>query len=219
MRLISRYLPFSIMLLSLVAVLCSAPLMAQSRYAPTAVRVGTDVFGLGQTIFGDGRQRIELNGDLALDKYFLAVDFGMDNLDLQKETFSYSSEGYYFRVGADINFMPEDENHNVIFFGARYAKSFFQDNLYWRAENSYYPISAVESSNDNLTGSWAELVGGMKVNVWKNLFVGYTVRFKFLRTVKGEGILIPYEMPGYGAFESKNRIGFNYQVHWRFPLK
>lgn len=196
-----------------------SPLTAQSQYFPTAVRVGTDVLGLGQTIFGDSRQRIEANGDLAIDKYFLALDMGIDNLDLQKETFSYSSEGYYFRTGIDVNFMPEDEDHNAIFFGVRYARSYFKDNLQWQAESGYYPISAIESGNEKLRGGWAELVGGMKVNVWKNLFVGYTVRFKFIRSVKGEGNLIPYEMPGYGPYESKNRIGFNYQVHWRIPFK
>lgn len=218
MKLISRYTPFSIVFWVLAA-LQATPSIAQSQYFPTAVRVGTDVLGLGQTFFGDGRERIEVNGDLAIDKYFLALDIGIDNLNLEKETFSYASEGYYFRTGIDVNFMPEDEDHNALFFGVRYARSYFQDNLQWLAENPYYPINAIESSNETLRGSWAELVGGMKVNVWKDLFVGYTVRFKFLRTVKNDGILIPYEMPGYGPFESKNRIGFNYQIHWRIPLR
>lgn len=218
MRLISRYTLFNIVLL-LLAALHATPSMAQShQYHPTAVRVGTDLLGLGQTFFGDGRQRIEINGDLAIDKYFFALDVGMDNLELQEETFSYSSDGYYFRTGIDVNFMADDEDHNAMFFGVRYARSYFQDNLHWRADNPYYPISTIASSNENLRGSWAELVGGMKVKVWQNLFVGYTVRFKFLRTVKGDGNLIPYEMPGYGRFENKNRIGFNYQVHWRIPL-
>src|SRR5699024_6994215 len=138
MRLISRYTLFSIVLLVLTTLQATA-LRAQSQYFPTAVRVGTDMLGLGQSIFGDSRQRIEVNGDLAIDKYFLALDMGIDNLDLQKETFSYSSEGYYFRTGIDVNFMPEDEDHNAIFFGVRYARSYFKDNLQWQAESGYYP--------------------------------------------------------------------------------
>lgn len=219
MRLILKYIAVNIFSICLISILCQNPLSAQSKYQPTAIRVGTDVLGLGQTFFGDKRERVEINGDLALGKYFLAVDAGIDNLNLDKETFSYSTNGRYFRVGADVNLMPEDEDNNAIFFGIRYARSFFNDNLYWDAENPYYAVPTIESSNAGLKGSWFELVGGMKVNVWKALYVGYTVRFKFIRNVKGDGVLIPYEMPGYGPYESKNRIGFNYQVSWRFPFK
>lgn len=219
MRLTFKYIAVSIFFGSLLAIFYATPLQAQSKYSPTAVRVGTDVYGIGQTFIGDKRQRIELNGDLALSKYFIALDVGMDNLSLKKETFSYSNEGYYFRIGGDINFMPEDEDNNAIFFGARYARSFFKDNLIWRAENPNYAVPSHETSNANITGGWFELVGGMKVNVWKALYVGYTVRFKFIRSIKGDDVLIPYEMPGYGVYESKNRMGFNYQVSWRFPIK
>lgn len=219
MRLISKYTAVSATFISLLVIFYQTPLQAQSKYIPTAVRIGTDIYGIGQTFIGDKRQRMELNGDLAISKYFLAFDFGIDNLDLKKETFSYSNEGYYFRVGADINFMAEDKDNNALFFGARYAKSFFKDNLFWEADNPYYPISSMESSNSDIKGSWFELVGGIKVNVWKALYIGYTVRFKFIRNLKNEGALIPYEMPGYGTYESKNRMGFNYQIFWRFPFK
>ena len=84
--------------------------------------------------FGEDRIRYEITGDLEIDKYFLVADFGVDNIRLDNvpvanEVFSYANEGYYFRIGADVNFIPEDENSNAIFFGFRYARSFFSDEM------------------------------------------------------------------------------------------
>ena len=223
MKSISKFTGSSLLLL-LLFFNDSSLLFAQSKYAPSALRVGTDLFGIGTTIFGENRQRFEINGDLALDKYFLVADFGIDNFNLDnqvldKQTFSYNNEGYYFRIGADVNFMPNDPNHHAIFFGVRYARSFFSDKLSWQGENEYFDVPPIESGNDNVRGQWFELAAGMKVNIWKELFVGYTVHYKFFRKINNEGILTPYEMPGYGNYEKETRVGFNYQIFWRFPFK
>ena len=76
-------------------------------------------------------------------------------------------------------------------------------------------------ANNNVRGRWFELNAGMKVNIWKSLYMGlYRAITSFLRNLEGEsGVLTPYEMPGYGVYEKKSRIGFNYQIFWRFPLK
>lgn len=217
-RLISRSIVVKLLLGSLFVFLGQSPLIAQNPWVPGSVRVGTDLYGLGRTFIGDRRERIEINGELSINKYFLSADFGIDNIDLKEETFSYSNDGYYFRVGADVNFLSNDVDNNVIFFGVRYARSYFKDQLLWNAESPYYELPVIESGNDNIKGSWLELVAGLKVKVWEELFVGYTVRFKFARSIKGEGVLTPYEMPGFGVYENENAVGFNYQIFWRFPL-
>lgn len=202
-------------------------LFAQSKYARTAFRVGTDLFGIGNSIFNNERTQFEINTDLALDKYFIVADFGVDNLTLgsntitvpTKQTFSYNNTGYYFRIGADVNFMRNDPNNHVIFFGLRYGRSFFSDDLTYEGSNDNFEVSPIESGNENVRGSWFELAAGMKVNLWKELFVGYTVRYKFFRNINNEGFLTPYEMPGYGVYEKESRVGFNYQIFWRFPIK
>ena len=204
-------------------------LYAQSKYNPSALRVGTDLYGIGRTIFGEDRLKFELNADLALDKYFLVADFGIDNLQLDnrtinsqpdnEQTFSYKNDGYYFRIGADVNFMEDDPDNHVIFFGIRYARSFFNDQLTWQARHDFFEVPAIESGNNSVRGRWFELAAGMKVNLWKELFVGYTVRYKFFRKINNEGFLTPYEMPGYGVYEKENRVGFHYQIFWRFPFK
>lgn len=228
MKLILRCTVFNILILIVVSVFSNS-LYAQSKFAPTAVRVGTDVYGIGRTIFGEDRQKFELNGDLALDKYFLVLDLGIDNLQLDnrvinaesdnEQAFSYENDGYYFKLGADVNFMEDDPNNNVIFFGVRYARSFFSDKLIWQGKSNVFELPPVESGNENVRGRWFELAAGMKVNLWKELFVGYTVKYKFFRKINNEGFLTPYEMPGYGVYEKENRVAFHYQISWRFPFK
>lgn len=222
MKLISRFTAISgLIAFQFLLIFPQSPLWAQGKYIPHSFKIGTDVFALGTTFFGEDRERYELNTDLAIHKYFLVADFGVDNIDLTEETFDYSNDGYYFRVGADVNFMPTDEDNNVIFFGVRYARSYFNDKLAWNGEGQFplYDVPLITSSNSKLRGRWFELAVGMKVNIWKELFVGYTVHYKFARNLEGEGVLTPYEMPGYGVYESEKRVGFSYQVFWRIPFR
>jgi hypothetical protein len=228
MKLISRFTVVSLLLLLLLPAFSNL-LYSQSKYKPSAVRVGTDLYGIGRTIFGEDRQKYEINADLALDKYFLVADFGIDNLQLDdrvinaqsenEQTFSYKNDGYYFKLGADVNFMEDDPNNHVIFFGLRYARSFFSDELTLQSKSDVFVLPPLESGNDNIRGRWFELAAGMKVNLWKELFVGYTVKYKVFRKINNEGFLTPYEMPGYGVYEKENRVGFHYQIFWRFPFK
>jgi hypothetical protein len=66
---------------------------------------------------------------------------------------------------------------------------------------------------------WAEVVMGVKIQLVKQLYIGFTGRFKFGSTIQGVNNLIPFEVPGYGTYAKKNVFGLNYVVYYRFRFR
>jgi hypothetical protein len=58
---------------------------------------------------------------------------------------------------------------------------------------------------------------GIKVRLFKGLFTGYVLRFRFLRSGTLPDVpLAPYYVPGYGLADRENTWGFRYYVMYRF---
>jgi len=197
------------------------------KFLPSTVRVGTDLVAIGYSFADRDQIRFEFNADTDVHKYFVALDYGFagtrrsDN----SNTFVYQNNGHYLRVGADINLLPQDEFGNVIFVGLRYGRSIFSDDLtFSQAKNPYYaPINSTDVPgglrNTHLQMGWGEVVMGVKIQLVKQLYIGFTGRFKFGSTIGGVNHLIPFEVPGYGTYAKKNVFGLNYVVYYRFRLR
>ena len=64
-------------------------------------------------------------------------------------------------------------------------------------------------SNSSLTTNWGELVTGLKVKIWKVLWLGYTARFRFGADNFERNELIPHYIPGYGRADKTVSWAFN----------
>src|SRR5690606_5077832 len=96
-------------------------------YIPTGVRLGTDALALIRSGYDDSFSGWEVNADIDFRRYFLAVDLGSWQRSIASEQGSYSNDGTYFRIGADMNFLNRDPDKNVLFFGVRYGRSIFSE--------------------------------------------------------------------------------------------
>jgi hypothetical protein len=197
------------------------------KFLPSTVRVGTDLVAIGYSFASRDQIRFEFNADADVHKYFGALDYGFASTRRSdnSNTFVYQNNGHYVRVGADINLLPQDEFGNVIFVGLRYGRSIFSDDLtFSQAQNPYYaPINSIDIpgglTNRNLQMGWGEVVAGVKIQLVKQLYIGFTGRIKFGSTIGGVDDLIPFEVPGYGTYAKKNVFGLNYVVYYRFRLR
>ncbi len=50
---------------------------------------------------------------------------------------NYSNDGTYWRVGVDVNLLVKDPDRNMLFFGARYGKANFSQDLTVLAWNEF----------------------------------------------------------------------------------
>lgn len=198
------------------------------KFLPSTVRVGTDLVAIGYSFAGKDQIRFEFNADTDVHQYFVALDYGFASTKRSdnSNTFLYQNHGHYLRVGADINLLPQDEFGNVIFVGLRYGRSLFSDELTFsqaRSSPYYAPIQSAdlprELKNSSLQMGWGEVVMGVKIQLVKQLYIGFTGRIKFGSTIQGVDQLIPFEVPGYGTYAKKNVFGLNYVVYYRFRFR
>jgi hypothetical protein len=220
MRRILKYI-FSI----LFSIIFLGEVTGQSgRYLPSAVRVGVDPGTLYYMIFSQKRNFFEAEADIDIDRFFLVGNYGTTDYTLEKPTFLYENSGTYFRVGADINFMHEDPHDNVAFWGLRYASASFKDELDYQTDaviqsETGWPNTMESIENNSLSARWFEMVGGMKIKVVKQLYLGFTVRYKLFMKTSGAQDMKPYYVPGFGKNIKRSSFGFNYYVSYRLPFR
>lgn len=191
---------------------------SEKDFLPSAIRIGVDAFGLLNSGFKNDFSRIEGQVDIDLHHMFLAFDFGSENQKSSGNDFAYENSGNFYRVGLQANIQPYNINRNVMFFGARYAKSSFKDQLDFTDTNSF-GSTQFHYSNDNMSANWFELNLGMKIKIIEQLYFGYSIRFKLAQSFSGNGALTPRNIPGYGKSDKKSTTGFNYYIAYRFPFR
>lgn len=198
------------------------PLLVNAQekdWRPSAVRVGADVYGLARTAFQNGYNRQEFQTDIDFYKYFLVVDAGREQIDHSGEGYTHDSRGSYYRIGIDVNFTPYNANRDIVFFGLRYAQATFSETLSFGYAVPYWGGSGIVSTNDGIRSQWMEGVMGIKVRIWQQLYMGYTIRAKVFNSITGAGSLVPYEVPGYGKVGTGGSFGFGYHVYYRLAFR
>lgn len=212
-----------------VILLCGQSLLAQQKkapapkkdFSPAAIRFGTDLIDLGKTFGGKTFSGYEINTDVGFANYYLTADVGSWAKNLSINNGSYSNSGTYYRLGVDVNFLGKDPDRNMFFLGFRIGHSNFNEKLTYQASSlQLFSPATITTSNPNVSGGWAEITTGLRVKIWKSLWMGYTARMKFSPSTKGsDPTMAPYDMPGYGLVQNKPWWGFNYQVFWKINWK
>jgi Domain of unknown function (DUF6048) len=184
-----------------------------------SIRFGTDVLALALS----GTENFdgwEVNADADFGRFYLSGDYGSSaRQEAIENSGNYSNEGTYWRAGADVNILKKDPDRNMLFFGLRYARSAFSDRSSLTLNDPYFGTQQFVLTNPQVTAGWIELVTGLRVKVWKELWMGFTSRLKMGLSVRGNGELASYDVPGYGTVSSGYTWGFNYQVFWRIPFE
>lgn len=215
---------FSLLLLLAVS---SESVYAQKKVEPTAldtaklyngVLIGTDLWNPIAGALGNAYSAYELDLEAGFKtKYFPVIELGVSKSNVTDDygsTFS-GKLAPYGRIGINYTFMRSVGSFAYI--GARLGYSSFQydvtnmqlSNGYWKEDNPYKLI------NEKSNATWSELVGGLRVNLTGRLYMGWSVRLKFLAKVKETANSTPAYIPGYGK-NAGNTYGIQYTVYYKF---
>lgn len=186
---------------------------------PTGLRIGTDLIALGKTVFNSPLSGWELNADVDFGRYYLALEYGTWARKDSLRNGYYENDGRYIRLGVDINFLLKDPDRNMVFIGFRYGRSSFNENLTYITPVDDFGDIQTTISNANATAGWAEMTAGLRIKIWKPIWMGYTARMKFFPGVTGSPELETFDIPGYGKTAKSVYWGFNYQVFYRIPFQ
>lgn len=204
-------------------VLCSQVSYAQNgadTIRTQGIRIGIDASKIAYYFLTNNTNKtLEFSADMSYKKLLLVGEAGYSLLDIKKETYTYSSNGLFARVGIEHNILKAGGD-NYIFVGARYSIGQFS----YQASNillvdSLWGETTKASDKKNVMAHWGEAVGGVKVNVFDNVFLGFTARFKLRVAESDYGEVDPLLIPGFGKPIRKNAMGFNYYVYYLIPLR
>ncbi|MEJ0029357.1 MAG: DUF6048 family protein [Bacteroidota bacterium] len=178
------------------------------NFLPTGIRFGTDLLAIGKGIKTDYFKGWEINADADFfRRYYLAVDYGSWTTNYTLDNGTYSSDGRYFRVGVDINFLKKDPERNMFFLGFRRGHTNYTDYSDYSYTDDVFQVVNVHVSNPNPVANWNELTTGLRVRVWKFLWLGATGRLKFAYSGHNQWNLLSYDVPGYGRTFKNNWWG------------
>lgn len=210
----------SILLLFLVSIsIAQKTEKIKKDYKPSAIRIGGNISGLIKNVIDNNFNKIEGQTDIDFHNFFFVVDFGYEKNLFSSGNYNYENKGNYYRIGVQANIQPYNLNRNVFFFGLRYARSQFEDNLNFINFTDKFGNAQFSLSNDNLKAKWFELNTGLKVKIIKQFYFGYTIHFKFIQSFSGNGELIPKNIPGFGKSDKKSTFGFSYYISYNIPFR
>ncbi len=187
------------------------------NFKPYELKLGINTIRSGRTFFDSDLISHEIEVAVGVHKYNLVLDYGVEEHN-RGESFDYQNKGSYFRVGFDRNFSKNKESGNVLSLGLRYGRAYFEDQLIHTTDHGFGE-QIYTLQNKNLTARWLEVVFGVRGKIVSNLYMGFTMRWQFLRKINGETELKTFDIPGFGKTKRKNSTAFDYYLMWRIPLK
>jgi len=193
------------------------------------IRLGFDLLKPVLSSSGDNLN-YEIVGDLQLtENIYLAGEYGLVDKVIEDENINFNSTGSFLRIGFDYNMF---ENwigmDNSIYIGLRYGTSNFSSKILdynVRNKDSYFSnlvtneFQTIEYSN--LSGNWIELLLGIKVETFKNVYLGLSLRLNKLLSDEKPNNFGNLFIPGFNKVTDENTFGsgFNYTLTYSIPLK
>lgn len=192
------------------------------------LRTGLDLFKLTKSLTDDNYQGLEIVGDYRITKkVYFAAELGNENKTTDEPQLNFTTKGTYLKVGFDFNTYENWLNmENQIYVGFRYGTSLFSQNL------NHYSIYNdtggflgehtqvnINKEFSGLSAHWAEMVGGVKAEVFKNLFVGFSFRINYLVAQSKPNGFDNLYIPGFHrTYDGNWGVGFNYSISYFIPL-
>jgi hypothetical protein len=191
------------------------------------LRVGVDLFKLSRSFYDSNYKGIEFTADYRLTKrHYFAVEAGVEDKTTEDDQLVTTAKGTYIKAGLDYNLYRNWlDMENIISIGLRYGMSSFSQQMDSYKVYDAYPYWGDMSwvtSGENHTGliaGWAEAVAGLKVKVFNNVFVGFSLQMKVLLFDTKPGDYDNLYIPGFNrTYDGKIGAGFNYSVSYFIPL-
>lgn len=190
------------------------------------LRVGVDLHRLTKSFYDDNYKGLEIVADYRLTKrYYIAGEIGNEEKTVDDDRLNFTTKGTYFKVGFDYNsFENWLDMENMIYVGMRYGVSSFSQNLnsYKIYDPTNYYGETIITSGEKFSGlnaSWVEVIGGVKAELFNNLYLGFSLRLNYLVSNKRPENFDNLYIPGFNrTYDGKFGAGLNYTISYFIPI-
>lgn len=185
------------------------------------IRVGADISRPFQDLWIKGnRYGSEFSADMELwPNLFPTFETGLDFMKLKTDFVDYKSSGSYSRIGIDYNVLQAENTNdkNIFVVGLRYGFAIAKQQVNSYTIDSYWKPVTGNFGSQNYGAHWAEFLIGMKGEVIKNIYLGWTIRGKILVDKKDLGMPPVFFVPGYGKASHSFNADFTYTISYNLP--
>lgn len=201
-------------------------------YQKYGLRVGIDLSKPLRTMLDEDYEGLELVGDFRLSqKLYLAAELGTEEKTTREDNFDFTTRGNYIKAGVEWNTYENWYGmHNIINLGLRGGFSTFSQTLnayriyntdqYWNENTEGFPGTENLGEYDGLTAQWAEVVVGLKVELFTNLYLGASVRLHYLINDTESDVFPNLYIPGFNKVTDGSQfgVGYNYTLSYLIPI-
>ena len=192
------------------------------------LRIGGDVGKLIRSFTDDNYTGFEVNADYRIKKsLYVAGELGIEEKTTINDYLDVTTSGTYLKAGVDYNMYRNWLNmDNMIYSGFRVGAAAFSQNLnsltvyntdqYWAPQYS----SAESQKFNDLTAVWVELIIGIKVEIFNNLYLSLNAQLKGLVTETVPTNFANIYIPGFNKTYDSSKIGagYSYSISYLIPL-
>lgn len=164
--------------------------------------------------------------EFALDYYhkneiYFVLEGGFGGASYKFPDLSYETRNSFFRAGFDKTLIKRigNKDWDMAFFGLRYGIGpIRRDVATYTIIDSVWGNVQGTTPAANALAHWAELTGGIKVELLPNLMAGWNLRGRFLLNETSFRELRPVFIAGYGRGDKSMVLDFNvfisYGIRW-----
>lgn len=186
--------------------------------------VSVDMCGLIMKAMGSRFSNMEASARLNFkEKYFPIFELGLGDCTREGEENNnkFTTTAPYFRVGMDYN----------VFYLKPYLPGYFTVGVRYGFSSFKYDVQAPPLTDPNWGGTtvpvsysgvktnagWGELVAGIKALVFKDFYMGFSVRYRVRMNMTKHENSEPDYIPGYGKGK-KTGFGVTYNFVYKLPF-
>jgi hypothetical protein len=208
----------------LLILICSmGQVYAQDTIAiPLKIKVGLEVSG--PAIYFSDKNILNAEGYIAADineKISAVLAAGLLDYKYSQYNYNYLNKGMFVRTGVDFNLLKPDKSQGKYWvgIGLRYGLSRFTSEVPSFQQENYWGLRTSSIDKKTNWGHFVEVSPGVRVEVFRNFSIGWTISLrKLIYTGTGKD-LPPIYFPGYGNGGKPVSGSLNYFIVWNIPYK
>ena len=187
----------------------------------SGVYLSADLFGFIYPFFtSNGFYNNEVALTVSLRNRFqptVEVGYGHCNTTGELYGIRYATAAPYYRVGMDYNFQYKNKKPSYIIGGVRlgYSRSAYEVEAPPLADDVFGTEAEFHLTDMPCRALWAEALAGVRVQMWKNLYLSWAVRYKRNLSITTSPNGNPWFVPGFGVYGDET-VGATYAVSYYF---
>jgi len=180
--------------------------------------IGLDLLSPANTLFGNGFTGSEISLDVDIKhRYFPVIELGGGTFEREKDGLSFHMTGGFGRIGVNRNIFANNQAKFFGYLGGRYGFATEKyDYMGMKATDGYWNTSQISNlMNQSAQTHWAEIMTGVRVQIFKQVSLGWIFRYHFRIAQTSSDAGKPYFVPGYGINKASG-VSMNYSVYYTF---